>query len=559
MSLAAATALMRGLAAGGVRDVVVCPGSRSAPLAAAAARDADLRVHSVIDERSAGFFAVGLGRAAGRPAAVVCTSGSAGAHLYPAVIEASMAEVPLIAITADRPAELHHCGSPQTIDQQKLYGHFTRAALTLDAGASPRSLRAASAMAAHAAATAAGPIPGPVHINAPTRKPLLAADGRDVRSMAPSVAAVEAPRLRCSPVILDDLIARLEAARRPLLCAGPAPRNAARYRAALHDAAAAQSIPLLAEATSQLRLAAVPDGTPAVDHFADLLLDPLPDGLRPDLIIQIGLPTAAGLQRLCGAGIDRVVLAPHRYADPTGDAVAVVIGDVDDAVRAIAAARPTHANSRRAMVAAWREADEAAARAAAPELDGPMSGQAATAAAVGALPAGAALVVGNSLAVRWLDQAIAPGAADLEVFCQRGASGIDGLIAGAAGVAAAGDRPVCLLLGDVSFGHDVGSLAVAADLGRPLAIVALDNGGGRIFDELPYAGALSDGERELFITPSRIDIAAIAAAYGLAAVAVDGPGDLSAAVRDAGERAGATAIHARLAPRSRPALHAPPT
>lgn len=550
MSLAIAGALVRGLASAGVRDVVVCPGSRSAPLAVAAARCGALRIHSVVDERSAGFFALGLARVAGRPAAVICTSGTAGAHLYPAVIEASMAGVPLLAITADRPPELQHCAAPQTIDQRGLFGRFVRAELAAAASDSIASQRAAGRIAAQAVAASLGPAPGPVHINAPARKPLL---GPEIEVIAPVPApTIEAPRLSCTPAALADLVARVERSRRPLVCAGASPLAARRWRDAVFAAATAQSMPLLAEATSQLRLGAIAPEVPAISWFADTLLEPLAPALRPDLIIQIGVPSSAGLLRLCAdPAIERVILSPHQLIDHDNGAAAIAVGDVAESAAAIAAALPFNLPSRRAMTAAWVEADRRPA-----ESGAPLSGQRAIAAAVESLPPRSAIAIGNSLPVRWLDQAVAAGSVDHDVISQRGASGIDGLIAGAAGAAAAGDRPVCLICGDVSAAHDIGSLAVAAAQRAPLVLVILDNGGGRIFDELPYAASLSEPERALFTTPGAIDLEAAAAAWAIRACAVETAADLSNAVGQACRRAGPTLIRARLSASRRAILGA---
>jgi len=563
---------MRSLATAGVRDVVVCPGSRSAPLAVAAIRDRGLRVHSVVDERSAGFFALGLGRATGRPAAVVCTSGTACAHLYPAVIEAAMADVPLLVVTADRPAELQGCGAPQTIDQRGLFGRFTRDEIELD-GSETDSVAAAKRVAGRAAFAARGPIPGPVHLNVRFRKPLMrsgsetpiagsetpiAGSETPIAGSETPIAgsetpiAVAPPQLRCAPAALRDLMTRLEGAKRPIVCAGPIDLGARRWRNDLFRAATAQAIPVLAESTSQLRLCPVPSGAPVVSRFADVLLETLPPPLRPDLIIQIGAPTSAGFARLCALGIERVVLSPFRPIDPQRNARAIVVGDLAGAVSAIAQAQPAYLGQRNEFVAAWRRAD-AQIRDRYDTVIG-LSGQAAIDAVLGAMPAGAAVAVGNSLAIRWLDQSLGAGEADVDVFCQRGVNGIDGLIAGAVGVASAGDRPCCLLVGDVSFAHDVGSLAVAAAVRAPLPIVVLDNGGGKIFDELPYAAQLDATERALFTTPPALDIEAAARAFGLTASCSTSAPQLAARVSEACARPTASVLRAICSPTSRRVL-----
>jgi 2-succinyl-5-enolpyruvyl-6-hydroxy-3-cyclohexene-1-carboxylate synthase len=542
VSLPWAAVAIEALAASGVRDVIVCPGSRSAPLALAAAAS-ELRVQAIVDERSAGFFALGLARASGRPAAVLCTSGTAGAHLYPAIIEASMAAVPLIVITADRPGELHGCGAPQTIEQRGLFAGFVRREIDLGAAvASPLAARAAARKVAHAVAAARGPIPGPVHINAPAREPL--ADATPLPPFAPP-PPLPVPALAPAPETLAALRDRVGAARSIAIAAGPATLAARSYREPLLSACGAARVPVLAEASSQLRLCPEAAG-PVIGGFAELLRRGAPPrALAPDLVVEIAAPPiAAGYQRwIASRPAPRLVLAAHQAIDPESGADLIVVGDLAVSVAALAAALSPSPDQAR-LFAAWSEAGGAAAERLEAELR-PDDGRRMVRAACAALPAGAAVMAGNSLPIRWLEHAVDAAAAELDVLHQRGASGIDGLIAGAAGAAAAGDRPVCLLIGDVSCAHDLGSLAVAAAASAPLILCVLDNRGGRIFSELPYAGSVAPAVLErLFLTPPAIDLVAAARAFGLAAAAADSDDRLFAEVTAALDRRGATLIRA---------------
>ncbi|MCL4222862.1 MAG: 2-succinyl-5-enolpyruvyl-6-hydroxy-3-cyclohexene-1-carboxylic-acid synthase [Myxococcales bacterium] len=556
------------LADAGVTELVVSPGSRSTPLVAAAAALPGLTLYPVIDERAAGFFALGRARAGGAPVAVVCTSGTAPAHYLPAVIEAAMSGVPLVVVSADRPPELHGAGAAQTIDQTRLFGGFVRRFEELGpADGSPLALRALRRKLGQAVAAARGPAPGPVHVNVALRKPLEPAPPRTTAERA---AAAEASRLRGVAVaahapfvrVPDDAIAAAAAlvagARRGVILAtaGPASRRAA--RAAAFALAARTGWPLLAEAGSQLRFAPRP-GVAAVDRFALAAAALAPDQ-RPDVIVQLGgEPAALGWAPLA-AGARRVVLAEHGWPDGDSSALAVLVGDLADTLDRLTAALPPAPARAADHAAAWRAADDAAARALAAAVaacappGAAASEHAMVGAAIAAVPDGGQLVLGNSLPVRVADE-IAGGGRDLTVLTQRGAAGIDGLIAGAAGAAARG-APTVLVLGDVSFAHDVGALACAR--GLPLAIVVIDNGGGRIFDQLPVAAAaLPAGSFErLWRTPPALDPVAAARAFGLAATLVRSPDELGPAVAAALAGAGPVLVHAPVAPASAAAVRA---
>jgi 2-succinyl-5-enolpyruvyl-6-hydroxy-3-cyclohexene-1-carboxylate synthase len=549
-----ADVIVDALAAAGVELVVVSPGSRSTPLAAALARSCgSLATEVIVDERAAGFFALGRARATGRAAALVCTSGTAAAHYAPAVIEASEAGVPLVVVTADRPPELHGCAAPQTIVQTRLYGAFARAFIDLGPpDPSALALRAARRRVAQAVAAARGPRPGPAHVNVPLRKPLEPA------ALPPELAA-QVAALRDEPLIAppprgladDDAIAALAdaiaRADRPLIVCGPARHAGARE--ALHDLAVRAGAVVLAEATSQLRFGPRPASVAACDAF-DLVLasERAKRALAADLIVQLGgEPCAAAWAPFAAScGAPRWVVA-DAYVDADSSARGVITGEVPDALARVAA-RLVPRDRDRAWRDAWCTADADAWRA----VDRLASGEpAAIRAAIAAAPPHAQLAIGNSLPVRVIDQCVPGGGAARDVLAQRGASGIDGLVAGAAGAASIG-RPTLLVLGDVSFAHDAGALAVARNARAPLAIVVVDNGGGRIFDALPLrADDLPAGAFErLWRTPPALDPVAIARAFGARAVRAEDATAVATAVADALERPGATIVHAPVAAES---------
>jgi 2-succinyl-5-enolpyruvyl-6-hydroxy-3-cyclohexene-1-carboxylate synthase len=545
--------LLASLRDAGCADLVVSPGSRSTPLVMAAAR-LGLACHVLVDERAAGFFALGRGRASGRPSALVCTSGTAGAHYLPAVIEASLARVPLVVVTADRPPELQGCAAPQTIDQQHLYGRFARGFVDLGMPeAEASALVGVRRRAAQMVGLATGPEPGPVHINVPARKPLEPTGSREEAHMAALVATVRAQPIARAAVaaasasdgVIAEIAGALGRARRALLVAGPAPLDQPVGQVAA--LARACGLPLLAEVTSQLRFTGEEPVPGLCDRFDLLLRAPAWSAAhQPDLIVELGAPPTSGAyaRLVADAGCERIVIAPHGWSDPHGTARLLVnapVAGVAGRLAAEVAARPS----------GWTEAWMAANRRAGAAIDrlAVTGGEhAAVRAVVGALPDGGLLMLGNSLPVRTAE-ACGCDRRRIGVLHQRGAAGIDGLIAGAAGAASAARRPTALLLGDVSFAHDLGGLAAARLAGAPLAIVVIDNGGGRIFEQLPVARAPGGAEllERFFLTAPAIDVAAAAAAFGLPCVKTDQPGGAVAAALAGG---GATVVHVPVAPHS---------
>ena len=443
----------------GVTDAVVAPGSRSAPLALALARDARMRVHVVLDERSAAFRALGLGLASGRPAVVLCTSGTAAANFHPAVVEASHARVPLLVCTADRPPELHDTGAGQTIDQTQLFGSAVRwfcepgpPADEPDAGNGWRAL------ASRAVSEALGPPSGPVHLNLafrepllPTGEPLVDAPGRaGGRPWVASSAGVRAPHER-DVARLADLV---RANPHGLLVAGwgarVAPATAERF-------AAAAAWPLLADPLSQLRA-----GPFAVSTYEALLRVPSFAGAhRPDLAVRIGAPlTSKVATKWLDPTIAQVLVDPDdAWLDPQHGACerfAVEAELLLDAVADLLDPRP----GASAWLTGWLGAEARARAAVDLRLDAPdviCDAQVARDVAR-TLPDGATLVVASSLPVRALEWAMAPRAG-LRVLANRGANGIDGFVSTVLGVAQAGaPAPTVGLCGDLCFLHDVNGL-----------------------------------------------------------------------------------------------------
>jgi 2-succinyl-5-enolpyruvyl-6-hydroxy-3-cyclohexene-1-carboxylate synthase len=545
--------LVSALVDAGTRLVVISPGSRSTPLVAALAslaqRNSDLELVTIIDERAAAFYALGAARATNRPAALVCTSGTAAAHYLPAIVEASLAGVPLVAITADRPPELQGCGASQTIDQRNLYGSFVRGAFELGTPhASPAALRGVHRAIHQAVTLAIGPHAGPVHVDVPLRKPLepcapSTESEHELARFAASLSApaVAAPHLAADRAMLDELARVIASEPHGVIVAGAMPAAFAEARDDVFALAVRAGYPIIAEAGSQLRFAAREASVVCVDHFDLMPAQQLPGA---SVCIQLGSePVAAGWQAwLAHAKPARYVLAGDRWSDPESNARATILGDVRDAIaRLVDTLEHTPFEARSA--ARWAELEAMAARHAATALEQhPRSETALVGAAIAALPEGALLQVGNSLPIRVVDHVTARK--PLTVITQRGAAGIDGLIASAAGATHAG-KPVLLVLGDVSFVHDLGGLVAARDAAcAPLAILVVDNRGGQIFAGLPVARAeLGTAFAEHWVTAPGVDPAAVASALGLHAVTAGSPSEAARAV-EAALADGVTVIHA---------------
>ncbi|MEJ7597624.1 MAG: 2-succinyl-5-enolpyruvyl-6-hydroxy-3-cyclohexene-1-carboxylic-acid synthase [Kofleriaceae bacterium] len=532
------------LADAGVTTCVISPGSRSTPLVVALARESRLTLVTIIDERSAAFYALGAARACGEPVALVCTSGSAAAHYLPAIVEASLAGVALIALTADRPTELHACGAAQTIDQHGLYGSYVRASLDLGAPtASELALRAVRRKLVQAITLARGPRPGPVHLDVPLRKPLEPAapstdDERALARMDLPPAHIAPPVLAPDLDAVTQLAAAIAAEPAGVIVAGALPVGE-HVRAAAFELALRVGYPIIAEAGSQLRFGPRPPGIVFVDHL-DVVAAELP---AAKLVLQLGAePVAAAWP----AWLARTRLARWNLAtswhDPDSDAT-VILGA--PAATLAAAVSRLEARTDRAWCETWSGLAARAATAIEAALAAhPDTETAAVRAALAALPAGAMLQLGNSLPIRVADHV--PALRTMHpVITQRGAAGIDGLVSSAAGATRAG-APVLLVLGDVSFAHDVGGLLAARCATAPLAILVLDNGGGQIFAGLPLAG--TDLPRTVFdahwTTAPGLDPVAVATAFGARAIAALSPEAVGAAVATALASPGVTVIHA---------------
>lgn len=549
---AAVAAFAARLAALGVTDAVISPGSRSAPLALCFHACGGLRTWVQIDERSAGFFALGLGRATGRPAVLVCTSGTAAANYLPAVIEAHHAGVPLIACTADRPPERRGWGEPQTIDQVSLYRPAVR--WDRDLPVPDRSSAAAApGWAETAFAAATGPDLGPVHLNWPFREPLEPVGGGvwfpDDNEAGRSEASRSCPP-GASPAFAPAEVGRRELAElvagcdRGVVVAGPWPAGGLEteraWAAAATELAAGAGWPLIGEPIAHVRGLDTRSGACVVTAADHLLSDEaLGDEVRPDVAVMVGrTPTTKPVRQwLERTRPDHVVLidpADRRArAAPGLRLTGWVPAPVDRLGLGPDPAEPSE--RRRDWLAAWDRLESRARAALDREIEaGPLLSARTARTVVASLPAGSVLLASNSLPVRDLD-AFVPDTGAVTVVGNRGASGIDGTVSTALGLAAADPaRPVTLYTGDLALLHDLSGLASADRLGLHLTVVCVDNRGGGIFSLLPVADRIDPADFDaLFRTPHGADFEDLDGFAGIRVSRVTEPEALAAAVRAA--------------------------
>jgi 2-succinyl-5-enolpyruvyl-6-hydroxy-3-cyclohexene-1-carboxylate synthase len=542
-----ARVFMDELARAGVRDVCLAPGSRSAPLVLAAAREERLKLRVLLDERSAAFFALGMGKASGRPAVLITTSGTAAANALPAVVEASQSECPLIVLTADRPHHLRDSDANQAIDQLRLFGGYTRDFFEVAPPAvSGPALRHLRALACRTVASALGLPAGPVHLNFPFDKPLEPTPGTgDVppgfekdHPRAFAGRADGGPYVRITPrrplasdAELDALAASMRAARAGVIVAGPSPEPARIGEAAVR-LGAASGFPVLADPLSGARYRS-PCGAAVVGAYDWLMKSAeVRERFAPDWILRVGQsPTSAALLRWLEeqTGARQLVIDPgRRWKDHLAVITDHVQADPADACQRLAArlqGRAGDATWRRL----WTRLEERARQAVRERSERDFFEGSVLAEVTRALPRGGTLFVSSSMPVRDLDAFGAPREDPITVLGNRGASGIDGVVSTALGASAAGARPAVAVLGDIAFLHDGGGLLAAREADAAVVFVVIHNDGGGIFHMLPIREHEPDFTR-YFATPHGLELSHLAALHRLPFTRVGNAGTLRAAL-----------------------------
>jgi 2-succinyl-5-enolpyruvyl-6-hydroxy-3-cyclohexene-1-carboxylate synthase len=470
---------------------------------------------SVIDERSAGFVALGMAKASERPVAVTCTSGTAAANLHPAVVEAWEARVPLIVLTADRPPELRDVGAGQAIDQIGLYGSSVKWFVEVGNHEPGRDTAIHHrALGCRAYWTAAGGRPGPVHLNFPLREPLAPVPGAlSAEDWAGRPAGRPWTELRehASAPHADDvheLAARMAASGRGAIVCGPGTEEVAEPAARL---AAATGWPLLAEPTSGVRCGEH-DRSHVVAHYDVLLrVERFAGAHAPELVLRVGdTPTSKPLREWL-AGVPQVLLDPNAaWHDPTRRAELILASAPAPTLDALASAIEVRTGERDPdWLKSWRAAD-ALVPPALGESPDPFEPRL-IAALEPELPDDALVWISSSMPIRDVEAYFPQSEKRIRLLANRGANGIDGVVSSALGAAIASGRPTWLLIGELALQHDAGGLLAARRAAVPLEIVCFDNGGGAIFDFLPVAEHAEPGAYEQHIaTPTTTDLAALA-------------------------------------------------
>ncbi len=522
-----AAALIDELSRVGVREVCICPGSRSTALAIAAAQHTSLRCWSQIDERSAGFFALGVAKATRAPAALICTSGTAAANFYPAVIEAYYAHVPLIVLSADRPPELREWGAGQVIDQVRLYGtHVRWFAEAAVPGADRRMLKYARELGCRAVAEACGPPAGPVHLNLPFRDPLAptstsaesdtGASNRGSRAYTRVCRGAQNPR----PEDLERLVELAHSSERGVIACGPMDAES-ELCAALAALASELGWPIFADPTSQLRSGAHNQGAPVLGNSDLFLRDArVARLLEPEVVLRFGgTPTSKSQQLWLEEHVpEHLILVDPEAAWNDPSHLASEFLQVDPLALCDALIRRV---PRSKGESPWLQLLLRAERCTAGVVEGLLSDEdelfepRAIRELAEALPDGAIVYVSNSMPVRDLDAFLPVSNRSLRVLANRGANGIDGMISSALGAAASQPQPVVLLSGDLALLHDVGALQAARRHSLNLTIVVFDNDGGGIFSYLSVADRAKPEIFEThFRTPHGVDLGGIVTGFG---------------------------------------------
>ena len=520
-----ARTLVGQLQASGVMAAAICPGSRSAPLAVAMAAQPGLACSFHVDERSAAFYALGRAKASGRPVALLCTSGTAGANFLPAVAEAHHSRVPLVVLTADRPPELRSWGAAQTMEQRTLFSGFLRWFEEAPCPSERDGQDAyAAALAWRAACAATGSPPGPVHLNLPFREPLLPPGIEP--GAAPCIAARRLDDFAAVDTGPEGLARELQGIERGVLLFGPDAREADLAPAA-HRLAQALGWPVIADPASGLRAGTGLAGS--VIHGADLMLRDVAtaSALRPDLILRFGgQPTSASLNAwmaMHSSAETWLVDSAAAFRDPQHRATRLFRTSPRRFCES-AAAHALPSGTAPAWRTEWQRTDEVARAAAAAALaaEGAFLTPHVAASLWARLPDGATLYAANSMVVRDLDAFAGPREAGLRLLANRGVSGIDGLISSALGAAAAQPRPTVLWCGDLAFLHDVSGLLAGKLLDSDLTVVVSNDDGGGIFEYLPVARAVPRPLFEqAFAMPHGADLCEIARGFGWQAERVE--------------------------------------
>ena len=497
----------------GVAHAVVSPGSRSTPMAIALASNSKIALHVFHDERSASFAALGIGLQSGTPAVLLCTSGTAAAQFFAAVIEANYAHVPLLVCTADRPPELQGVGAPQTINQTNLYGTFVRKFIDVGLADDAKSSKWRT-IARDAFSATVGVNRGPCHVNLPFREPLIGVAGSLPDADSHSPVRMSADVATASERKKLSLALRAE---RGVIIAG----NGIDQPRFILELAAKLKWPVVADPRSNCRVAPESSHGAMVSSCADVVLrhQPSAESLKPTVVLRIGDPPVSKVvnQWLAQCGAEHIAVTQQpSLVDPDKVVTTHIVGSFNELFMEMS--RGADSRSETEWIGAWKRCEKNARTA----LDEELSRQTqlteplCAVTVSEAIAAGTNLVVSSSMPVRDLEW-FAPPRDGVRVFSNRGVNGIDGVVSTAVGVALSSKSPTALLIGDIAMLHDSNGLLNLIRRDAQLKIIVIDNEGGGIFSFLPQAQAMEgDQFEQLFGTPHSVDFAALAKTHGIA-------------------------------------------
>ncbi len=550
LNFACAHAVLRTLKSAGMNHVVLCPGSRNTPLILAADSLWGSSAYVVVDERAAGFFALGIAKSSGLPVALICTSGSAGAHVLPAMIEASHSAIPLIVVSADRPGNLQHCDAPQTTHQGEIFSTHVRRRFHIEASQS--TYRRASSITTQLLTACIGPDRGPGHLNIGFAEPLwkqgvsVPEALTDVRPVFPKITGIDLPM---------DILGMIARAKRPIIVMGPSVDPLwADAALSVVELARAWRCPVIADPLSQLRSPAFELGYQLIAAGDTILRSTTRfRALDPDLVIRCGLPpTSKAIGKwMASLEANTILVDPAgRLRDPSHRLSHILVGSMADFARA-ASKHARHAE--RGWLERWQNEEMLSqGRATAVRMglwEGPLWQT-----LLASMGSEMILHVGSSMPVRDLDtfgiRIPCP------VYGNRGVNGIDGGIATSCGEAVGGDVPMVAVIGDVAFAHDASALQLAASLDVNMTLILLDNGGGHIFDYLPVA---AHRDKTLFqrayITKPRVDWEFLCKAYGVRYLVCADLDAFKHTIDECFERRGVDVVHIKIDPENSFSAH----
>lgn len=542
----------------GVGYACISPGSRSTPLALACANHKLLQSYVHIDERSGGFFALGIAKNIRKPVVLVCTSGTAAAEFGPAIIEAYQQNVPLIVCTADRPPELLECGANQTINQENIYANHIR--WYFNAGLpepTPERLRHIRIIARRAVKEASGLEKGPVHINFPFRKPFEpnsftdTVDARDLEQVMNGFADEIAPiEVSVTPTVesLYDLVSAVHSFERGLIIVGPGDFTEA-FSEQISEMASLLSYPVLADGASQLRFGQHDKDMIFTHYDAYLKVASFAESHKPEIILQFGgTISSKGLELFLN---DQNAFKVHinaggKWLDPSNYLRSVVQSDPLTFCRLMN--KELRKDRPKRTSRDWPEDFRTAEKKS--ELirrdmidctDSLFEGKVLRA-VLNEIPDGSHVMISNSMPIRDLDYFVSSMHKDIRIHTNRGASGIDGINSTALGIAATVNTPVYLITGDLAFYHDLNGLIASNKYSIPLNVILINNNGGGIFELLPISD-YREIFNDYFLTPHNLNFESLVTGYGGIYRNVRSWDELKAALHESAHNGGKLHVH----------------